>query len=450
MLLCLTSFSSLVSAQAFSPQELTLIEVKMTSSETVVIQNTSSVELNLSNYLVQYFNKHNPASLSVPTDAQQLPDMVLAPKQTILLNSDSAATCGAAAVAELDFTLSDSSGYLMLVKVEPQSDGSFIYRPQDRVNWTSTTSGADLLKVPSATADAKAVWYRKIVDGSWQQAQLGNDCSLLMPAIEPANTPTYLQWATGEEPPATIVSATATSSAESIIPPANIGLPGPVVTELLPNTAQGQTDSEDEFIELYNGGSKPYELSGYILEVGLTTKRVYKIPGGTTIAAKSFKTFFSSDTGLALSNTGSQASLLDPLGNVVSRAADYSSAKDGHSWALANGKWYWSTSPTPSLANVIKQPVAKMSSATKKSTLNKSSAGVVRAASTTNTSGSAGVSSSLDPTGNAPGKVHPLVLAGVGGLALLYAGYEYRHDVANQFYRLRRYRAARREPGPTA
>lgn len=417
----------------------------MTGSETVVIQNTSSGDINLQNYIVQYFNKHNPSSLSAPTDAQLLPDMVLKPKQALLLNSDSSATCGAAAVAEMEFTLSDSSGYLVLVKVEALPDGSILHKPQDKVNWTSTTTGADLVKVPSATNDPKAVWYRKIADGTWAQAQLGGDCSLLMSMIEPANTPTYVQWATGEEPPAIILGLTS-SSEGSLIPAANAGLSSPLLTELLPNTAPGQTDSEDEFIELYNSNIKAFDLSGYSLQVGLTTKRVYKFPAGTTLAPKSFKSFFSSDTGLALSNTGSQASLLGPPGNAISQTEAYPSAKDGQSWALANGKWYWSTSPTPNSSNVIKQPVAKSSSATKKSTSSKLTAGVVKGASTTN--GSIGASSPLDPTSNASGKVHPLVLAVVGSLALLYACYEYRHDVANQLHRFRRYREARRGAGP--
>jgi hypothetical protein len=40
--------------------------------------------------------------------------------------------------------------------------------------------------------------------------------------------------------------------------------------------------------------------------------------------------------------------------------------------------------------------------------------------------------------------VHPLVLAGVGGLAVAYAIYEYRHDLANRLFQLRGYFAARR------
>ena len=282
-------------AAAFAPADLTVIQLKMTGSETLVIQNTAAGPVNLQDYLLEYFNKHNPASLSAPAQIQQLPDMALEPRQAILFSSDGALTCGAAAVAELEFTLSDSSGYLAIMKVTPQTDGSIVYKPQDKVNWTSTTAGADIAKVPSATADPKAVWFRKIESGSWQQAQLGTDCSLLEPLIEPADNPTYVQWSTGEEPPATIVSTGGNAVVASNS--ANAGLSAPVLTELLPNTVSPQVDSEDEFIEIYNSNSKSFDLSDFSLEVGLATKRKYKKASGTVIPPKSFKAFYSSETG---------------------------------------------------------------------------------------------------------------------------------------------------------
>ena len=41
--------------------------------------------------------------------------------------------------------------------------------------------------------------------------------------------------------------------------------------------------------------------------------------------------------------------------------------------------------------------------------------------------------------------IHPLVLAGVGGSAVAYAAYEYRHDMANRLEQFRRYFRVRRE-----
>jgi hypothetical protein len=92
------------------------------------------------------------------------------------------------------------------------------------------------------------------------------------------------------------------------------------------------------------------------LQAGITTKHSYVFPAGTMLSVGGFTAFYASDTGLSLSNTTGQSDLLDPFGNTLSQTDVYGTAKDGQSWALANGKWYWTTEPTPSAANVIKQP----------------------------------------------------------------------------------------------
>jgi Lamin Tail Domain len=406
----------------------------MTGSETVVLENTSTGTLNLSNYLIEYFNKSSPTSLSVPTSTQQLPSFNLPSYQAILFSSDSSMTCGAAAVANEAFTMSDTAGYVMVARTSSQSDGSLLTTPQDHVSWTSSTSGADLLRVPSNTADPNAVWYRNLATGAWQQAEL-NGCSTLQSLLTSATDATFVQWADGSEPPA-IILATASDSSDGSIPGGDIGLNAPQITELLPNPAPPQTDSEDEFIELYNPNDTIFDLSGFKLSVGTTSTRSYTIPSGTTIDARSFRAFFSIDTNLALSNSGGQVRLLDPLGTVISQSSVYSAAKDGQSWALANGQWYWTAALTPNAANIINQSSAAKSSKTSK--------GSVKSASTSSLGGN-----SLTPTSSAatPVSVHPWTLAGVGSMALLYAAYEYRVDLANRYDQLRRYAAARRTAG---
>src|SRR5258706_5353561 len=132
-----------------------------------------------------------------------------------------------------------------------------------------------------------------------------------------------------------------------------MGLASPQVTEVLPNPAPPQSDNEDEFIELYNPNNSPFDLSGFKLQVGTKTKHTYTIPDGTTISAKTFLAFMSVDTGLAMSNSGGQVVLIDPLGNAISQTDIYSTANDGEAWALAKGKWYWTTSPTPNAPNIV-------------------------------------------------------------------------------------------------
>lgn len=249
----------------------------------------------------------------------------------------------------------------------------------------------------------------------------------------------------GDSPPAIIEDPPANkgSGSRPVIPASNIGLKSPVLSELLPNPAPPKTDKDDEFIELYNPNDKPFDLSGYILEVGLKTRRQYTIPAGAKIEPKSFLAFFSSQTKLALSNTSGQAVLLDPLGKVLAVSDIYEKAKDGHAWVFAEGKWQWTTKPTPNAINVVSAPQVKTSrSSNSKST--SSGSGVVG-----NSSGSGGASEDQDDelagagltSGDRP--LHPGLLALAAVFALLYGAYEYRHDLANKIHQLRNYRAAR-------
>lgn len=418
---------------AWVPSDLTIIQTKMTGTESVVLLNTSPATINLADYLVQYFNKTVPTNLATPTDVQALPPIQLPPNQSILLNGGSSPTCGAAAVDSLSPTLGDTAGYLLVVKIQQHADGSLIYTPQDRVSWTSATSGADITKVPSGSSEPNALWYRKLLDGTWIKGLSENSCNLLS-YVTKSESPTFVQWATGTAPPATIISiAPASESGAS----SNAGLAAPIITEVLPNPAEPLTDADDEFIEIYNPNDKVFDLTDYGVQTSLTGTKIYKFPPGTSLTPKSFNIFTSADYSFTLSNSGGHVRLIDNSGQVVNQSEPYSKAKEGESWALANDKWYWTMKPSAGAANVINQTGGSAGNS------NTRSSSAVKSASTgglSNTpTGGAGVSQS-DP-------LHPATLAVVGGAVILYAGYEYRNDVANQLHRFRRYREARRASG---
>ena len=94
------------------------------------------------------------------------------------------------------------------------------------------------------------------------------------PAVTPLKT-------AATSPPATIISTTevdATDPASALLaahasqmPAADIGLSAPQISELLPNPAGTGNDATDEFIELYNPNDQPFDLSGFVLQTGLTT-----------------------------------------------------------------------------------------------------------------------------------------------------------------------------------
>lgn len=239
------------------------------------------------------------------------------------------------------------------------------------------------------------------------------------------------------------------------MPGNNAGLTAPELSELLPNPATPQTDAEDEFIELYNPNDQPFTLAGYVLEAGITARHNYVIPDGVVMAPYSFLALYAADTGLSLANTASQARLLSPAGAIVAASDTYADAKDGRAWARTQGRWQWTTQPTPNAPNVLQVPIitaAKQASAVKKSTGVKVTATKAKAAKTAKTStkntsktaNTAGSATDTAATTTSRSPIHPGVLAAIVGFAVLYGAYEYRHDMANKFRRFRENRAARR------
>lgn len=431
------------------PSGLSLAEIKITGSEFVMLLNNNTAPVtDLSRYWLYVYNNVNPAAAGVNLSTQQLPAASLGSQQTLLLSANGGATCGAAVTSKLNLSLNDSGGFMQVVQTS--FSGVVQVSAGDAVSWSSSSNSVAgmISNVPSNTAAPNNAYYRyqNLIDGNylWQKADQDPASSCQLNVISagvstpgPVNPGSPLPPGT---PPVAIFVNEVDTSGGSATSTNNIGSAAPLINELLPNPAEPQTDSEDEFIELYNPNDLTFDLSGYKLQTGTTSLRNYTFPAGTQLAGKSFKAFNASDTNLTLSNGGSQARLLDPTGNVISQSEPYGSAKDGQSWSLADGKWYWTKNPTPNQTNVINgsTTAAASTASSKKSSTGAATKnnGKVKAASTV-----AEDNQSSDPP--QAGQLHPLVLAGVGIMAVAYAAYEYRHDLANRLHQFRRYRETR-------
>ena len=419
------------------PPVLALSEIKITGDEFVVLKNNTGKDVaDLSSYWLDGYNSNQPLSAGVTNTAQQLPPVKLGGGQTILLSSNGMATCGAAAIAKLSVSLTDGGGFLQLIQTTQTSLGITKF-PIDYVSWSS---GADnqISNVPSGSKDPQAAYYRYAGGNgySWQLADMDSSNACQLDVANTTSISSALSVPTSVVPS---VAGISTQDETITLPAADIGLAAPQISEVLPNPAPPQTDADDEFIELYNSNGKDFDLSGFVLQSGATSLHKYTFPAGATIGAKKFQAFFATDTGLSLSNTSGQVSLLDPTGNVLSQTDVYGAAKDGYSWVSADGLWQWTTTPTPNAVNKITAPASKNSSKSSAASSKKSSSIKTPAAASFNSSG---------PSGGTPvSSLHPAILAGIGGLAVVYAVYEYRNDLANQLYKFRRYRAARRVAG---
>lgn len=435
-----------------TPPGLSLAEIKMTGSELVMLQNnTGSTITNLSEYSIYGFNNVNPLASGVNISVQQLPAGSLLAGQTVLL-SDGGATCGAAITDSLSISLTDSTGYLQVVK-SSFVGGVLTQTSGDAVSWSSGANSTPgmIASVPSNTAVPRNAYYRyqnpmPTPPFLWQKANQDtvNSCQLNVTGTDPGSGPSNPgnQLLPGLPPPATIISfvpgrggggSGGNGSAN------NFGLRAPVLNELLPNPAKPQTDADDEYIEIYNPNSRSFDLYGYKLQTqsaSSSSKRIYTFPNGTKIAAKSFAAYPSSNISVSLVNTGGQVWLLDPNEGIISKSEAYGKAEDGQAWALAEDKWYWTNKPTPNAANEINGAGG-------------SGSGVGTSGNGVGTVGGSSTGGSLAPGSAASAanaqtaSLHPAVLAIVGALALLYGLYEYRHDLGNQIHKLKRHRATR-------
>lgn len=442
---------------AANAPSLTISQLKITSSngQFITLYNATATALDMSRYQLEYFNNYD---LGKATSSKLISLSGIVPPHGYFMVNDGVYTlCYQLSVDSVSLGLSSTAGMVEVLAFDQASPGGSVTPIlQDYIGWSKTAaSGAQTLP-----ANTSAFLQRQPVDavnnpavnapgaGSWQTVQpdTADICNLV--AGTNGSTPVltgFTQLLPPTEPPATILTVSGDSGVAAFaasLPAADIGLMAPEVTELLPNPDGTGNDATDEFIELYNPNNVSFDLTGFSLQAGTTTLHKYGFAGGTTLPAHGFTAFYSAQTGLSLSNSGGQVKLLDPFGNSVAATGLYGTAKDGQAWALANGKWYWTTKPTPGASNVINQPPASKKSTTAKSF--KSAATKAKGAKTAKTKAVAAYSD--DPAASIV-PIHIWTLALVAALALLYGVYEYRADMANRIHQLRRHLSTRRTDG---
>ena len=122
------------------------------------------------------------------------------------------------------------------------------------------------------------------------------------------------------------------------------------INEFLPDPV-GDDDTL-EFIELHNSSNNSIDLSGWVLKNA--SGKVFAIPSSVHIDAYGYVTFYSSQTGSILANTGDRSiSLIDPA-TTIHETAPYNGSTPGHSYnRLDDGTYSKSSTPTPDALNIL-------------------------------------------------------------------------------------------------
>ncbi|MBI5653580.1 MAG: lamin tail domain-containing protein [Chloroflexi bacterium] len=115
----------------------------------------------------------------------------------------------------------------------------------------------------------------------------------------------------------------------------------------------GAKNSGDEWIELYNSGDSPVDLSGWQIAHTANGGGAFIIPNGATIAPRGYLVFFRAQTGLALADQNDVIQLIYPNG-AMADLTNHAALKENQVYARSvdgAGTWVPECTATPNVAN---------------------------------------------------------------------------------------------------
>jgi hypothetical protein len=415
------------------------------SQEFIELYNPAGAAVALTNWSISYKSatgsdsswvKHATLSGSIPADGFYL----VAPK-TYLSNAD----------ADWSATLAASGGTIRL----GDASGKVI----DQLGYGETANAAEgspAVAPPVGQSLERLPGRLDELGGNGVDTDDNSADFILRTMPQPQNTqslvePPDVSASDADEDDDTTVVPSPTTDTDDAPQPSSYA---PVsITELLVNPMAPQTDAHDEYIELYNPGSDAVELEGYTLRAGSNFHEYYVLPE-LTLPAGGYQVLYSSQTKLAMPNTGGAVALLDPTGATVDQTPAYGTAPDGEAWAAFDSGWSWTLQLTPGRPNIlaeladaslVKLPKATKTSvkkaAVKKVTTRKAAKPKVKKARK-----KAAAKTAAQPlVDTATANLIPAawLIAVLSILTLGYALYEFREDIQRYYRRLRGYPASR-------
>lgn len=434
-------------AESIVAPSLVLSQLKITSSngQFVTLYNTTDTVLDMSKYQLEYFNNYD---LAKATSSRLIAlSGSLPPHGYYMVNDSQISLCYQLVINSISLGFSTSAGFLEVLAVSQAiPGGTTTTTVQDYVGW-SKTPATGVQSLPSVTT---GLLLRQPLDeqnnpnivlsgsGSWLAVQpdLVNQCRLVSIASPITKIVSSINVLLPTIPPPVVFLPESIN--EIAFDTKNSGLITPQVNEVLPNPGGSGNDSTDEFIEIYNPNLVVFNVEGYGLQVGTTSLHNYIFPAASSLAPQSFTTFYSANTGLSLSNSGGQVKLLDPAGNLISVSDAYGSAKDGQSWAFANGDWSWTNVLSPGAINIMSSQTSATATITESNSNSKPTKSLSTTIKATTKSQSKSVAKTA-PKVESLAPIHNWTLALVALAALIYGAYDYRADLGNRIHKFRKY-----------
>lgn len=319
------------------------------SQEFILLRNTSSTEINVSNWCIEYSSASNGVTftqLACVTSGISTVELLVAPGGYISFATTQFIDAYDGFVPDFTFTagLAATGGHVRIVDAGKSE--------VDRVGWGNALSpeGTAALahstgKLLSRGVSAQAVDTDDNVNDFSSQNLLQPFSSGLIEQeviIDMCANLDGVQQAVPEGYEIKLDSIDCTV----VVLPEDRQL---IITEVYPNAPS--YDAGLEYIELYNPNDQEITLSGYVLELGPSFTQKFILSLGS-IQPGSYVSIGDGVSGLILPNTTAYVRLVTPAGSVVSETPSYLNPTEGTSWASVSGQWAYTNQPTPAASNL--------------------------------------------------------------------------------------------------
>ena len=136
-----------------------------------------------------------------------------------------------------------------------------------------------------------------------------------------------------------------------------------IINEILPNPV-GE-DSEEEWIELYNKGTKSVNLLNWQLDDEAGGSKVFLFNEDNWLNSKNYLLINRVESNLALNNSEDQVRLFNKNGQQID-SVNYKNAVENYAFARdKNNQWHWTSNLTPGKKNIFSINTVKTTSAKK-------------------------------------------------------------------------------------
>lgn len=333
--LLVTLYLPTVQAEPLQPPVLITevqVGVEVASHEFIELYNTTTTDLDLTNWQLEYLSAaHSASQPAKPHSLITLSGSLRAQSYALFsfhgyLSDQADAQFG---LGDNNGKLAKSGGVVRLVSAADEPSQI------DCIRWggpAEPINGCD--RLPSLPEDDSYSIQRPLTGQTYNKAAGVANTTPISPQAGgylPVNQPTT----TTDPVPTTDTEPTGAESCQGLS-----------LSELLPNPTG--RDLGNEFIELYNASGQAQSLDGCQLQAG---SKQYDFTEGQVVEAGSYRAFSDQVTKIHLLNSGGRVSLNGPTGQVD--VVDYAKLPTGQALAKQGDSWLATTTPTPGAANQI-------------------------------------------------------------------------------------------------